>query len=255
VKTIFAIARYTFKQHVRHRIYLTVALFGLILLAGSLVISSLAVEEQARMLLDLGLAGIEFVALLAIVFVTVNLVLEEIDSRAITLILVHPVKRSEYLLGRFFGTLFAIVLGMIGMAALHLVLLFPTQWTPGWFYALAWVCSLGKVAIIGALALLLSLFSTSTASAMTFTIFFWILGHFTGELQFLSEKSNHSTVKVLVWAMQKITPNFSYYNYRDFWAAVSTPPASWYFWLVAYTFAYVGVCLFLSNFLFSQKEF
>ena len=255
MKTIFAIIGYTLKQHLRHRIYLTVALFGLVILGGSTVISSLAVEEQGRMLLDLGLAAIEGLALLAIVFVTVNLVLEEMESRSITLILTHPVKRSEYIVGRFLGTLFAIAIGMAAMAIVHLTILVLTGGSLRWGYAAAWVCSLGKVAVIGSLALLLSLFSTSAASSMTFTIFFWILGHFTEELKFMGEKSGNAVAKALIWLISEITPNFAYYNYRDFWLAASQPPPSWFGWMGLYTLAYIGVCLFLSNFLFSQKEF
>lgn len=254
MKTL-AIIRYTMKQHLRHRVYLTVGLFGLVLLCGSLVVSSLAVEERVRMLLDLGLAGIELLALLTIVFVTVNLVLDEVDSRGITLILTRPVKRSEYLLGRFLGTLASIAVGMAAMALLHLLVLVAVGGSPGWMYGVAWVCSLGKVAVVGSLALFLSLFSTSAASSMTFTIFFWILGHYSSELRYLGEKSGNLPVKALIWLMSEVTPNFSYYNYRDFWAAPAQPPAAWFAWMGVYTAAYIGVCLFLSNFLFAQKEF
>jgi len=255
MKAISAIIGYTLKQHLRHRMYLTVGLFGLVLLGGSLVVSSLAAEEQVRMLLDLGLAGTELLALLAIVFVMVNLILEEIDSRSITLILAHPVRRSEYILGRFLGTFLSIAMGMAAMAVLHVGVLMLAGWSPRWIYAIAWASSLGKVAVVGSLALLLSLFSTSAASSMTFTIFFWILGHFSEELRFLGEKAGNGLVKALIWMIGEITPNFSYYNIRDFWAAPLQPPPAWFGWMAAYTLAYVGVCLFLSNFLFSQKEF
>ncbi len=255
MKTIRAIAGYTFKQHLRHRVYWTVGLFGLVLLGGSAVVSALAVEEQTRMMIDLGLAGIELLALLAVVFVTVSLVLEEVESRAITLILTRPVRRSEYLLGRYAGTLLSISLGMVAMAVLHVGVMALVGWWPQSFYAMALLCSLGKVMVVGSLALLLSLFSTSSASSMTFTIFFWILGHFSEELRFMGEKSDSGFVKAFIWFTAEITPDFSYYNYRDFWMAASLPPPSWFGWMVVYTFSYIGVCLFLSNFLFSQKEF
>ena len=153
MNALCAIIGYTFKQHLRHRVYLTVGLFGLVLLAGSLVAASLAAEERIRLLLDLGLAGIELLALVAIVFVTVSLVLDEIDARSITLILTRPVKRLDYILGRYLGTFFSIAFGMILMALLHVGILLAVGWPPQWTYVMAWTCSLGKVAVVGSLQL------------------------------------------------------------------------------------------------------
>ena len=222
MNSLCAIVGYTFKQHLRHRVYLTVGLFGLVLLGGSLVAATLAAEERVRLLLDLGLAGIKLLALVAIVFVTVSLILDEIDARSITLILTRPVKRLDYVLGRFLGTFLSISFGMVLMAVLHLGILIAAGWSPNRMYAIALICSVGKVAVVGSLALFLSLFTTSAASAMTFTIFFWIMGHFSDELMFLGEKAGNAPVKALVWIVSSLTPNFSYYNYRDFWAAPSS---------------------------------
>lgn len=251
---IFAISGYTIKQHLRHKVYLTVILFGLILIFGSLVISSLS-TGRIRMLINLGLSSIEFLALITIIFATVNLVLEEIESHTIYLMLTHPINRLEYLLGRYIGTIISIALGMIFMMILHLGVLYTVGWRWQNFYIIAWLCSLGKIVVMSAIALLFSLFSTSAVSSMSFTILVWILGHFSEELKFLGEKSGNVLIGIIAWVIYNITPNFSYYNYRDFWAAAQTPPASWFGWMAVYTLAYTGVCLVLSNFLFSQKEF
>jgi ABC-type transport system involved in multi-copper enzyme maturation permease subunit len=224
MRKIFAIIEYTVKQHIRNRIYLAVLLFGLIMVGGSLVISSLAVDEQVRVLVNLGLAGIEFIAVLSIVFVTVSLILEEIESRSIYLILSHPIERWHYVLGRYIGTLLSIVVGMVFMAVLHLGALFLHGWTWGGFYALALLCSIGKVALISSLALLISLITTSTASSMTLTSFFWVMGHFTSELKYLGEKSASTLVHLIVNFFYQITPDFSIFNYRDFYHAAPGIP-------------------------------
>jgi len=251
---ISAIMGYTVKQHLRHKAYFTVILFGLVLIIGSLVVSSLS-TGRLRMLTDLGLSSIEFLALITIIFTTVNLVLEEMESRTIYLMLVHPIKRWEYLLGRYAGTVVSVVLGMAVMMALHIAVLYVAGWRWQNFYIIAWICSVGKIIVMSAIALLFSLFSTSAVSSMSFTVLIWILGHFSEELRFLGEKSGNFIIRAVSWALYNITPNFSYYNYRDFFSAALTPPAAWYGWMVIYTLSYTGVCLFLANFLFSQKEF
>ncbi len=251
----WAIILYTIKQHIRNRIYLAVLLFGLVMIGGSLVISSLAVDERVRVLLNLGLAGIEFIAMLSIVFVTVNLILEEIESKSIYLILSHPIERWQYVFGRYIGTLGSIIVGMIFMALLHLGSLFLHGWSWQNFYALALLCSVGKVAVISSLALLISLITTSTASSMTLTSFFWVMGHFSSELKFLGEKSASTMMQAIINIFYHITPDFSIYNYRDFYKAALLPGPGWFPWLLFYTVFYVGTTLYLSSWLFSKREY
>lgn len=255
MESLLAVAGYTLKEHIRNRIYLTVVLFGVILLGGGFIISALAVEEQTRMMVDLGLGGIEFLALIAVLFVTVNLVLEEMETRSVYLVLSHPIERWRYIVGRFSGTLVALILGILFMAALHLGSLKLLGWSLQLFYPIAILCSIAKIAVVGALALLISLITTSTASSMTLTGFLWVLGHFTSELRYMSDRSANPLVKALAEFLGYVAPNFSYFNYRDFWQAAVTPPSIWFGWLGLYSAAYIGTALFLTSWVFSKKEF
>lgn len=249
-----AVVGYTLKQHLRHRVYLALLIFGLILFGGSLVVSSMAVSQRVRLLLDLGLAGTEAIALIAMVFLTVSLILEEMETKTISLILAHPIPRWAYVIGRFLGTLGAVVVGMLVMAGLHLLILLLYGWGFEPFYFAAWLCILGKIVVAGVLALLLSLFSSSAPTAMAFTAFLWVLGHFTGEMAFMTEKSGSVAVSFVVWAMYHIAPDLSYFSYRDFLGS-ALPPGVWFGWMSLYTVCYAGVCLYLSCVLVSRKEF
>lgn len=254
MQTLSAVFSYTFKEHVRHKAWLSAALFGLVLLGGALIVSALGADERARLMLDLGLAAIEAIALVSVVFLTVNLILAEIESRAIFLILSHPVRRSDYLLGRFLGTVAAVALGMAGMALMHVLLLrLYGWWEPGRYLA-ALCCALGKTTVMGALSLLLSLALTSEAAAMSFAVFLWILGHFSSEMRFLADRSGSAFLKTALIAFSHAAPDFAHFNYRDFWHAPA-PPSGWLFWAGAYAFCYAAACLALSVQLFDQKEF
>jgi hypothetical protein len=80
------------------------------------------------------------------------------------------------------------------------------------------------------------------------------MGHFSGELGFMAQKSTNAVVKSVVWVFQHCAPNFSYFNYRDFWQATQTPTASWFGWMGVYTLSYIFVALFLTSWLFSKRE-
>ena len=253
MRAALAIADYTLRQHVRQRVYLGLLAFGLLLFGGSLAAATLAPEQRLRILLDLGLAGIEALSLLATIFLTVGLVLEEMESRTIYLVLTHPVPRTAYVLGRFGGTLAAVLAGMALMALLHLPLLWLFGWREPGFYAVAWLCAALKMAVIGVLALALSLFSTSAPAAMLFAAFFWVLGHFTSELAWLAQRSGSAWVQGVVWVARLIAPDLSYFNYRDFAGALPGP--GWFAWLALYACAYCGIGLYFCSRMVAHKEF
>jgi ABC-type transport system involved in multi-copper enzyme maturation permease subunit len=200
------------------------------------------------------LSAIEFFALLTICFASVTLVLEEMESRTIYLILTRPVSRGLYLTGRYFGLLSAVFIGMAIMAAIHLGLLFLNGWEFTWRYPLALMLSAEKIAIIGSLALFISLFSTSAISSLSFTVFIWILGHFSIELNFIAGKVHNVLLKILLKAAYYISPNLQYFNLRDFWDVPSIV-GPWIAVAVGYGAVYSALCLALSLWLFTYKEF
>jgi ABC-type transport system involved in multi-copper enzyme maturation permease subunit len=119
-----AIARYTFLQQFRNRLYLVVVLFGLLMVAASLLFGALAGDQEVRVILDLGLVTAEIFALATAVFGAVTLVVEEMESKTIYLILDSPVPKPVYVLGRFLGLLLAVgaSLGGYGTSLLFSIL-------------------------------------------------------------------------------------------------------------------------------------
>ncbi|MBY0228029.1 MAG: DUF1553 domain-containing protein, partial [Gemmataceae bacterium] len=54
-------------------------------------------------------------------------------------------------------------------------------------------------------------------AAMSFSVFFWILGHFSGEIRFVAEKSGNSFLRAALLAFSRAAPDFAHFNYRDAW--------------------------------------
>ncbi|MDX6769938.1 MAG: ABC transporter permease subunit [Elusimicrobiota bacterium] len=252
--TIKAVFDYTLKEHLRHKAWLSAALFGVALLAGGLVASALGQEERGRLMLDLGLAANEALAMVSAVFLTVHLVLQEIESRAIFLILTHPVARWQYLLGRWLGTVAAVGLAMAGMGAAHLLALQAFGGAPLLPYLGVLGLAFAKTAVMAALALLLSLALTSEAAAMAFSGFFFVLGHFAPELRFLAEKSGSVPVRTVMVAFSHAAPDFSRLTPREAWSG-GLPDPAWFALAFLYAAAYAAACLALSTQVFEQKEF
>ncbi len=251
-----AIARYTVIRMLRNRVLQVVLLFAVGMLAASLLFGALGGMAQRRLLLDLGFAAIETFGLVMAVFSAVVLVREEVESRTLALILSRPVRRLEYLAGRYAGLVIALGLLLLMLSLIHAGLLVANgadlDWRHVAVFGLTWL----KLAVISSLALALSLFATSTESAVTFSLVLWALGHFNQELRFLAEKSPTILVRWGILLATWITPDLAVFNLRDTWDAVPSlgVVAQWLSVSVAYAAAYVAAALGVASLLFARKE-
>lgn len=254
MKKILSIAHYTFIENIRNKVFYILVLFGLVIIAASMLLAALGGEQPQRVLLDLGLGAIEFFALLTIVYSSVTLVLEEMESKTIYLVLTRPVSKMTYLAGRYSGLLGAVFCGMLLMSLLHIGVLALNGWQFTLRYPLALLLSAGKITVIGSLAVFFAVFSTSAISSISFTLFFWIMGHFSEEMLFLSRKMSGFLLKLVFKSAYFIAPNLQYFNLRDFWD-VPHVMGNWIYYSIGYAVVYCAFYLFLTLLLFSRKEF
>lgn len=252
-----AIAKYSFITIFRNKIFWILVLFGVLVLSASVLFSVLGQEQEIRMLVDLGLASIEILTFIAAVFIMVNLILEEIDSRAIYLILTRSVSKGEYLIGKFAGAMGALFVCFVMMTVAHLAVLLLKGWKfeEAHLYFLSVFMSFEKIILISALTLFFSLFSSSAIAALIFSVFFWILGHFALELRFLSNEVQNGTLKTLFKGIYLLIPHFEYLNARDLWVLFSEKFARYVVKGTGYTAAYTLSLLLLALLVFRKKEF
>lgn len=254
MRIMLSVAYYTYVENIRNKIFYVIVLFGIVITGASILMAAISGQQNLRVLLDFGLGSIEFFALLTIGFAAVTLILEEIQSKTIYLVLTRPVSKTKYLCGRFVGLLLAVFSGMAAMALIHLLILFLN----GWHFTLRYFLALGlsgeKIMVIGALAMFFSLFSTSAVSSISFTVFFWILGHFSHEINFLADRSKDMATKVIGKMVYYLVPNMQYFNLKDFWD-VPNIVGSWAAVSFIYGISYSAVFIFLCLWLLRYKEF
>jgi ABC-type transport system involved in multi-copper enzyme maturation permease subunit len=254
MRKIFGIARYTFIEIFRNKVYYVLLLFAGVLLGAVLLLGALGGEQRNRMIIDFGLVSIEFFALLIAVFAAVTLVLEEMESRTLYLILSRPVARYQFVLGRFLGLLGVLTFAYLLMAAGHALLLNSQDIHLHAWYFLSLLYSWEKIVLITAIGMAFSLFATSTISAIAFTLFFWVMGHFSSEIRFLAGKAAQPLLTLLFNVFYYLTPNFQLMNLKDLPSA-PLEGSAWLWSAAGYGFAYTVACLALVVLLFRKKEF
>jgi Cu-processing system permease protein len=168
--------------------------------------------------------------------------------------LTRPLPRGAYLLGRFLGLVASVAASMAVMVVIHLALLAAKGWgfDLNYFWSLPFMVM--KMMVMSSLAIFFSVFSTSAAASVVFTLFFWMLGHFGHEMRYLADKSGEAATRAIMSVVLWLAPRLSALNYRDvFGVPQNAGPA--FLPALGYTLLYSGAALLLTLALFKKKEF
>jgi Cu-processing system permease protein len=101
--SILAVAVNTFREAVRDRILYGVLGIATALLLFTLVLAEISLDQQRRIVLDMGLASISLFSVLASVFLGSSLLYKEIERKTLYVILPKPIRRYQFLLGKYCG--------------------------------------------------------------------------------------------------------------------------------------------------------
>lgn len=246
-----ALVKYTVVENVRQKLFYVLGLFGVVVLAGSGILSAIGGEQKIRVLRDLGYFAAEYVALFSAVLVGTTFIYDEIENKSVYMIAARPVSRWVYLAGRYFGFLLSVAALLIFMAALNVAVIWLSGGGAQRGDALMPILSLMKMAVVLALAMFLAMLTTSKAASMGFTLLLWGLGHFTAEMDFLSRLAASPLVKILSRVTRFVVPTLDKFSPLD----VNTLPARYFAGVFVYTLCYCAAALAAAWLIFRRKEF
>jgi ABC-type transport system involved in multi-copper enzyme maturation permease subunit len=102
---IAAVAMNAYREAVRARVLYGLLAFALSACAYSVLVASLSVDQQARVVSDVGSASISLCAVLVAIVLGATSLYRELELKTIFPILARPVRRPEYLVGKYLGIL------------------------------------------------------------------------------------------------------------------------------------------------------
>jgi ABC-type transport system involved in multi-copper enzyme maturation permease subunit len=122
---VSVVALNTFREAVRDRVLYNLVFFALLLMAAAVVVGQISIGIEQIVIINLGLSAISVIGLLMAVFIGVGLVSKEMDKRTLYALLAKPVRRWEFLLGKFGGLLLTQTINTAAMSAgLYLALFY-----------------------------------------------------------------------------------------------------------------------------------
>lgn len=227
-RRIGLVAWHVFKESVRDRVLYGIGAFALLLVAGTLAIGQITAGQDVKIIKDLGLATIELAGALMTVFIGVGLVSKEIERRSILGLLAKPLRRWEFVVGKYVGLVLTITVNLWVMALALWVVLAWVAWTSPENVRLSWVAPpvdprLGlavlmitvEMALLTAVALFFSTFSSSALVSVGLTVGVFIAGLLSTDLRHFGDLVEAPTVVVsLVSAIGWVLPAFSEFDIK-----------------------------------------
>jgi ABC-type transport system involved in multi-copper enzyme maturation permease subunit len=119
---VAAIALNTYREALRARILLGLAGVAVAIAFYSLIVGTYTLRNAPRVVSDLGVGSVSVFGIAVAVIISATSLYRELEQKTLFPILARPVRRGEYLVGKYLGTLLPIAVFVMADAGLVLLL-------------------------------------------------------------------------------------------------------------------------------------
>jgi ABC-type transport system involved in multi-copper enzyme maturation permease subunit len=210
---IVHIASNTFREAVRDRVLYNLIAFTLLLSGAAIFVGQISIEIERLVVVNLGLSAVSLFGVVIAIFIGIGLVSKEIEKRTLYTVLSRPVRRWEFIVGKFFGLAGTLVVNTFFMAiGVFAALLYVAHKFAASDKAIlvALYFIVLEFLIICALSLLFSSFSSPLLSAV-FAFSLFVIGSFADDLRGFAALT-HGFTRWIATGAAYLVPNFSALN-------------------------------------------
>lgn len=252
-RAIGAIVVNTFREAVRNKIFGALLAFGIGVMLFSLVLGAMSLHNEARVATDVTLFASTFFSMIITVYVSINLLHTEIERRTIYTILSKPVRRWQFLLGKYLGilALMAVIVGLLCGVSAGLVAF--QDGDVSWAFGGAFYLIFLQLAIVGAISLLFASFSTPLLSGL-FAAGLFLLGHLHDQLERVEQFFELPWMGTLIDAVAWVLPDLASLNLTAELVRNLPIGATYMVSATWYAVSYASLVLFVAIVVFSRKD-
>ncbi len=271
---MWAVTVNTLRETVRDRVLYAFVFFALIMTLAGVLLGSLSVYQDDRILQDIGLFTISTIGGIIAIFVGTSLVYKEVDRRTIYLIYSKPISRWQFVCGKFLGLSLCVLIVTLLMGlflvgtiivtahprgAETLAQMAPTMIQVAQAMIPLMVVSLAliylELLLVIAMATFFSTFSTPLMSVL-FTLALWLCGHMGQSLLLLSRHASNAGVKMFFAGIYNILPDLAHLTQMrsDFMYPPHQLPQEAFVLVTVYVLAYIVILLSLATVITENRE-
>lgn len=252
---IFAVAHHTARILWNRKLWGCAASFAGIVLMTALWLTQLAPGIEGRLLVDVELVGMELAGFAGAILSFAILAFEEQELRTIWLVLVKPIRRYEFLLGKFLGIFFVLAINFslmsVWLVLVNMAISVPLMDLHWWAIVVGnmkWMVAMATLTVV-------SVWASSAVSLLLLGSMVVFIGHVVHHVRVLLQGPMGWVSKTLLWVLYYAFPNFHYFNVRE--VVWSTMTMSWGAagTVGGYAIGYIVCAVGLACLMFSKKEF
>jgi ABC-type transport system involved in multi-copper enzyme maturation permease subunit len=248
------IALNTFKEIVRNKFLYLILFFAFVFIVFSVALGKLTIWDDSKVIVDFWLAMIEIFWLVWVLFVGSQLLFKEIEWKTIFLILSKPIKRYEFILGKFFWFSATIALIVLLQSILFLIVLFLKGINITTLISFSLLFTFFKLEILLSLVFFFSTFMSNILTILVTLMIYFLSHSFTILLDIANRTQNVLALYFTKW-LQLLFPPFEALNIKDVIWSFTNFHANYFIFNSFYAIAYLTIILFLTIQIFNRKKF
>lgn len=219
MSTALVIARNTISEAIRRKVLVAFLMIGLAVIGLTFSFGQFQARQDLTIVKGMGLGVISLAGILITVILSINLIPTEIERRTIYTILSKPVRRYEFLLGKYLGALGTLLLNIAIMSVIFVIafaikqaIAHPDNAINPLSLFKATLMIYMQLALLTSVAIFFSVFTTPLVNFfLSFALF--IVGNLSSLTQDMAKNASNAILKGFFLAVHYIVPNFGNFNY------------------------------------------
>ncbi len=268
MNNLWAIAKITFLEGLRSRLFYGLFVLALLLFSSTYTLSYLFPRDVVKVATDLALGTASFVGLILTLFLGTQLIAKDLEKRTIQMVLARAVSRPEYVIGKFSGLSLIIVSSIIMLSGFASLAVWSVDYltsdqygTVHWpLFLLSLMMITLMLVVLASIIFLFSSFASSSFLALGLTLVVYLIGQSIEELKhFLESGAEGIDISPVFLKMVQVAyyifPNLAAFDFKTQAAhGLAVSPAV-IAWSSLYGIFYIGVMITLAAWIFRRREF
>ncbi len=268
----WTIAKYTFREGIRKKTMVGFLILSLLVIFGASFLGAflnptttgpIETDPEMKLIKDICVTTISIFGVLITIFVSASAVPTEMENRVIYTVLSKPVRRIQYLIGKFAGVQMIILVNLLLMGALFFIMLWVRQGVMPTLLLWSLLLTYFEFIIVSAFTFAVGAASTSSVLPTIAGLFIWLVGNLTEYLKDVYARAFDSTefldraIGYAALGLSYVLPNLQNFSLRAqiIHAQPNDPPADVFIPnLMVYGLCWAAGGFILSYVIFWRKE-
>lgn len=269
---VLSIAIYTWREGMRKKTLIGFLILSILVIFGSQFITAFLTtssdtgsqsELDIKLIKDICVTTIAIFGMLITIFISASVVPTEVDNKVVYTVLSKPVRRFQYLLGKFLGVQMIIIINLVLMGGLFFFALYLKERVLPTLLLWSILLTYFQFLIVSAFTFAVSCTSNSAVLPTIGGLFIYITGNLTEYLKDVVDRSGQTgqfldtLIGKTANALYYVLPNLQYFDLKDqilYLQPNDAPRDTIFSQLILYGLAYGLAGYLMSYWIFRRKE-